>query len=280
MKTLSLISSLAAVLTLLGGCDNSDEGTAASDTESATASSDPTGTGSSGTDATASTSSGPATSAEDDSSSGDPGTDSTDPSAGSGTSEWTGCRHVCEQDSDCLFQGGLDTGLRCGEAGYCTFTCSVDTDCAAVFSSSPQMPCSTNAECIVSELCLDRGGGEGACTFIPADTECPRGLVEVDALDIEGNPTTVCGSETSCVDLEDGTRSCEFNTSCLEDGCPEGLTCGDDGVCFCTADEDCSVAGDTCTDGVCSFSCDSAQECEDVPLFANFEGGTLVCEGA
>lgn len=280
MKTQSLISSLATVLLLLGGCDNSDEETPASDTENATTSSEPTGAGSSGTDSNASTNSGPATSTEDSSSSGDPGMDSTDPSAGSGSSAWVGCRHVCEQDSDCLFQGGLDTGLRCGEAGYCTFTCSADTDCAAAFSSNPQMPCSTNAECIVSELCLDRGDGEGACTFIPNDIECPRGLAEVDVVDIEGNPTTICGTEMSCLELEDGTRSCGSNTGCLQDGCGDsGLTCGDDGVCFCTADEDCSVAGDTCTDGVCSFSCDSAQECEDVPLFANFEGGTLVCEG-
>lgn len=289
MKTQSLISSLAIALLVSAGCESPDDGGLASDTEDASASSVVTGAGTSGTDATPSTNSGPATSSPDttgdasttsaSASTGDPETGSTDPSAGSGSTGASGCRHVCAQDSDCLFQGGLDTGLRCGEAEYCAFTCDLDTDCAAAFSTNPQMPCSTNAECVVSQVCLDRGDGAGACTLIPGNAECPRGLVEVDVLDIEGNPTTACGTEASCVDFEDGTRACELNSGCQEDGCPDGLTCGDDGSCFCTADEDCTVAGDTCTDGVCSFSCDSDQECEDVPLFANFEGGTLVCEG-
>jgi len=295
LSSFATLSSLTTLLVVTAGCEVTDDESAG--TEATAASSGQSqGIGGTGDDSatapdTNGSTTGPATAADSSATAATDSTDAADSedsgdsanatdSNDSGSAIAPGCRHVCEDDTDCLFQGGINAGLRCGEASYCAFTCDVDTDCAAVFATNPQQPCTANAECAVSGLCLDRGDGSGACSFIPSGIACPPELELVDVVDIAGTPAMVCGTLAVCIDNDDGTRACDIASGCEEDGCPGDLTCGQDGTCFCTADEDCGPAGDTCTDGLCSFSCDSAADCEDVPLFANFEGGSLVCEGA
>lgn len=295
MNTQRLVSLFITTTALLGGCVVTDDEAAQTDAQAATASSettesetadspsggDPSSTASA-TDSPGTSGSASATiSASATMSAGSDGDSSglTDPSDGSGGSG-SGCRHLCEQDSDCLFQGGSSVGLRCGDGGFCAFTCSDDLDCLGHFASNPMQSCSSNSDCIVTGICIDRGAGFGACAFItPAQIECPSDLPQVEVVDIEGNPASVCGqSDAYCGESDDGTPICELAEGCDLHGCPDGLSCGEDGVCFCVADADCGFAGNTCTEGVCSFSCSNDAECSEFQVFATFEGGSIVCE--
>lgn len=290
-----ILSALVAVAASICSCVVAEDDGPGTDGRASSSGGDETGQGSSVPEESSSeasgepSTSGPVTDGTSTTGGDPPATESgvvtstTDPStSGSDTNgaENVGCRHVCASDADCFFEGGVDTGLRCGETGYCIYACTEDADCLAQFASSAFMPCTSNAECALTGVCLDRGNGEGGCATITPDlTPCPEEVPAIDVVDIEGNPVTVCGQpDAYCGTLDDGAAACLFADTCAETGCPEGLTCAESGACICTADEDCLGFGDTCTDGGCSYSCESDAACEGITVFEMFEGGEIICE--
>ncbi len=102
-------------------------------------------------------------------------------------------------------------------------------------------------------------------------------LTEVEATDVDGNTVTVCGNDTAtCTDIGDGDTTClPQPVSCEEAGCPEGFTCGGDGVCLCDDDDSCGEDSSCGADGFCTApGCTDASDCGEVP----FDGGSYSCE--
>ncbi|MCH9683091.1 MAG: hypothetical protein K0V04_16780 [Deltaproteobacteria bacterium] len=215
------------------------------------------------------------------------------------------CIHQCEADGDCTVDG-IDNGLTC-QSGFCTGEgsadlCDSDEACVAQLSGwSFGSPCTAGGgECdALMMVCLDVGG-EGHCvTPVGEFFNCADGgTEEVETMDIDGNPVTVCGRPNAeCGDLGFCFDPCTSDDACLTDSAPVCNTatgtceCGTDadceslgmpqlsvcnaGACGCGEDQHCvdGNAGDVCNSGLCGCSADAA--CDGVDNI--FDGGTIAC---
>lgn len=185
------------------------------------------------------------------------------------------CQHTCAADADCTI-GGADIGFTCqggscaGEAGD---ACTENAECVATLSGWV-VPCAAAADC-PGQVCVDVGGGEGACATEPSDffmCDSVPGFSELMVDDIDGNAVTVCGNGNA--ECQDG--AC-FSPCQSDDDCFAGaLTCNADGTCGCSSDDQCAaipMAGlDTCEGGSCIATCAADRDCTNV-----FDGGTVAC---
>lgn len=229
-----------------------------------------------------STTSSPEASSSSDTGELESSTADTSSSTGDGGTEVSICQYECAVDEDC-WQNGAFVGLTCSETGSCLATCETDDLCTATYSGWLAQSCTANDEC-AGGICVDYGlaDGTGGCGLPPSDAlVCRRfGLEETDVTDIAGDPAVVCAIEAECSDVEDIGRLCvpigEFGPNCARDGCDEGLTCRDDGLCGCEDDDACTLSGSegTCIGGFCLDECTSTKEC-DLP--SPFDGGGFVC---
>lgn len=270
--TLSLL--LLSTLGLsFAGCDSSDD----ESTTTAAATEGGTGVATSGPstgDDTGSNETGDATGSAETGSAETGSAETGDATGGGGNR----CVYLCSSDDDCL-SGGNDIGLSCTDNGACIVACEVAEDCIPVFSGWSAQPCDSNDACGAGP-CIDLGDGTGGCGTEPSEFLACADFMqsEVTVNDIDGNPVTVCGNDSGiCTDLGDGNSACtlEAATDCAEAGCPDGFTCGDEGICLCDNDDACE--GDlTCgSDGFCENTCSDASECTDA---LPFDGGEYACQ--
>lgn len=220
---------------------------------------------------------------DDDDTAGDDDDDDTgDTTAGDGMMTTTGddgppmlptCQHQCVAPADCNI-GGEETGLGCN-AGLCSFTCTTDMECIAALSGWNLVPCSDDGDCS-GGVCVDTGGGVGGCSLQPSQGACSEAnLVEMQAMQLGGGMTTVCGQPNGQCAPFAMQNICIVG--CAGQPCATGLTCEADGLCHCEFDTQCVDAGtgNNCNaEGLCEFTCSTPMDCPGHP----FDGGTLVCQ--
>lgn len=213
------------------------------------------------------------------------------------------CIHTCMFDSDCNL-GGAINDYTCVD-GECTPpTCESDEECVVLASGwllGP--PCTPGGgECDpfeTSKICLDVLG-EGHCVSAPSDFfECAEQFeVEIQTVDIDGNPVVVCGKDNAMCDgvckspclsddycffdsspicnVDTGLCGCGSDADCQTLDSPAFAVCTPDGRCGCTDDQQCidEDRGDVCTSaGICGCTNDMA--CREDPF--PWSGGTHIC---
>ncbi|MCA9545770.1 MAG: scavenger receptor cysteine-rich domain-containing protein, partial [Myxococcales bacterium] len=205
------------------------------------------------------------------------------------------CLVACAEDADCA-DGFTCQNDRCLPAAPVA-GCAEDSECTALFSGWITM-CAAQADC-PGQVCVAFGEG-GVCANAPSEfVMCAAfGQAESEqALFPEGDAVTVCAQtrarcndsgetaycETFCAEDAHCAAAdypvCDVDSGrcvCTADSCAfNASVCGDDGICRCAADEDCTEGNtDTCYDGVCG--CSEATICPE----DTFNPGTQwVCEG-
>lgn len=210
-------------------------------------------------------------------------------------SDYKLCVEECAEDADCA-DGFTCQNDRCLPAAPVA-GCAEDSECTALFSGWITM-CAAQADC-PGQVCVAFGEG-GVCANAPSEfVMCAAfGQAESEqALFPEGDAVTVCAQtrarcndsgetaycETFCAEDAHCAAAdypvCDVDSGrcvCTADSCAfNASVCGDDGICRCAADEDCTEGNtDTCYDGVCG--CSEATICPE----DTFNPGTQwVCEG-
>jgi hypothetical protein len=153
------------------------------------------------------------------------------------------CQTGCESDADCT-----GAGIACVD-GICRDDpandpapdlCTTNEECIARITG--QGACTASDECPQNWLCLDpdgEPGGDGECVLGRADDGCGVG-VELDVVDVEGNPGIACGPSVGCTD-----GACTFGVCTRDEGCTGDARCNDFGRCSsCLDDDDCVTALD------------------------------------
>lgn len=258
----------------------------------------PTSGANTSTDSTTSPPDPTATSATDPS--GDPSSDpSTDPTVDpTGDDDLKVCTERCVSDSDCTING-MDIDFICEDSRCTGDPCADDDDCVATFSGWIT-DCAQQADC-PGQVCIDIGGGIGKCATPPSDfimcetilqQEVQRPLIEggmsvvvCATLDYECHPdlhlcTNPCESDADCneyvgyplCNAATGICECTSDSDCQLAG--SGLTACQGGVCGCADDNECFNLNnsDTCYDGVCGCADDGV--CD----FKTFDGTDLACQ--
>ena len=266
MKNVSTLF-IALSLVTLAGCPGDDGGSDGTETATPSTMTDPTGTA--GDDGTP-------TAGDDDGV--DDGVDTTaGMDDGGDDGGEMACVHTCAADADCAIAGNQT--LSC-DNGTCTFGCTEDASCVALFSGWGATPCTMGGgECeLTMQVCVDLGDGTGGCAF-PAEggaIDCATAMLdEVEATNLDdGAPVTVCGNGDATCNTDNG--NCELPIApCVDDTTCGELTCDTaSGECVCTEDAQCGEGGTCNADGTCTVpGCMTDADCDNP-----FDGGTVACQ--
>lgn len=203
---------------------------------------------------------------------------------GAGGGEPLFCQEECQTADDCQADHRCDQG-RCWPNSIPT-RCDDQDTCVALFSGwLTTSPCEATAECDGGEngtqACIDFNGG-GICAYIQGQfIDCNTlGMEAVSTPLREGGGEVEACTQTraecrdsACMVPCRGDMDCaltpEYPVCDLDSGrcvCQPGSCqtnaslCGDDGVCRCAGDADCTEGNvDTCYDGFCG--CAGVETC-------------------
>jgi hypothetical protein len=216
------------------------------------------------------------------------------------------CQEECQEDSDCEVSG-VDAGFTCDNnrcVGSTVEGCTENDECVAQRSGwTAGTECMAQADCdATGQFCIDVLGTNRCVTGPSMALSCDTLMMqEIDTVNADGDMVTVCGQpDAECNDFGgcyipcgsdadctiDGYPSCDTGTGlcgCSSDADCETLgnsatsVCLASATCGCGEDQDCVDAnlGDTCFDGACGCSVDSACN-QDQTVFDNT---TVVCAG-
>ena len=211
------------------------------------------------------------------------------------------------------------SGADCAAGETCegASTCPCDADCAnvapGVCTPLAAACCTTDADCSDGTVCVDGGGGKGACETAPsvgacwAVADCAAGETcegasvcpcDVDCDNVAPGacvpvapPEGCCSSDTDCVDGAvcvdgaGGKGSCEKAPAPDTGQCWSGADCAADETCdgaaTCPCDLDCdNVEPGTCVgpEPVGEGCCVTGADCDDGSVCVDTGGGKGACE--
>ena len=201
------------------------------------------------------------------------------------TVEGSFCMDTCEEDSECVPEGGDEDDYACVD-DVCEFTgemdeaddCESDEECQAIGSGWADLEtgeldtCDAQDECddMMGESCVEYEG-QGYCAMEAADCEAlNREELDLELVDEEGELAVCVATDVECGENGLCYAPCESDDDCDADGAG---TCLDDGTCGCGSDAECEEDvdnADTCFDGICGCSeddvCEEDQVCGDISI--------------
>ena len=180
-----------------------------------------------------------------------------------------GCvAHVCVESTGPVEQHVL--GER-GESCRARNDCAQGLSCVAERCGLSELPLSVQPKQCVRVQCEEDAD---CCGNFVAQLSCPMLKESCSAGD-----ETACGAfNASCVcNLACSANTCVAVRKCSSDSeCGASLRCASGKCVQCTADTDCTVAGQRCVSGACRAGCERDEQC---PLFSECKSGECVDVG-